>query len=207
MKLVLHDSLMFVPVSLTYGGATLQIEDILVDTGSTTTLLSIDCVTTLGIHPEASDSIRRIRGVGGVEYVFSRRMDAIAIAGHQTESVELEFGGPGKPGGNRGKPGETGGGKPGTHRFSRAFFEDRRGRNRGHIDFPEGRNRGHIWKPGETGDTSIFPSLLRGPARLSGMPCVVGVSRSLQGRGGAVRSRSVDLASVFREFPPRVPAN
>jgi hypothetical protein len=93
MKLVLRDSLIFVPVTLTYGGATLQIDDILVDTGSTTTLLSIDCVAILGIHPEASDSIRRIRGVGGVEYVFSRRIDAIAIAGHQTGSVELEFGG------------------------------------------------------------------------------------------------------------------
>ena len=67
MKLMLRDSLMFVPVTLSYDGATLQIDDILVDTGSTTTLLSIDCVATLGIHPEAKDSIRRILGVGGVE--------------------------------------------------------------------------------------------------------------------------------------------
>ena len=93
MKLMLRDSLMFVPVTLSYDGATLQIDDILVDTGSTTTLLSIDCVATLGIHPEAKDSIRRILGVGGVESVFSRRIDAIAIAGHQADSVELEFGG------------------------------------------------------------------------------------------------------------------
>ncbi|MFO1495415.1 MAG: retropepsin-like aspartic protease [Lysobacterales bacterium] len=93
MKLVLRDSLMFVPVTLSYGGATLQIDDILVDTGSTTTLLSIDCVASLGIHPEASDSIRRIRGVGGVEYVFSRRIDAISIAGQRLMPVELEFGG------------------------------------------------------------------------------------------------------------------
>lgn len=93
MNLVLRDSLLFVPVTLSYGGTTLQIDDVLVDTGSTTTLLSIDCVATFGIHPEASDSIRRIRGVGGVEYVFSRRIDAIDIAGQQLNSVELEFGG------------------------------------------------------------------------------------------------------------------
>jgi hypothetical protein len=93
VKLVLRNSLMFVLVTLAYGGVTLQISDILVDTGSTTTLLSIDCVATLGIHPQASDNIRRIRGVGGVEYVFSRRIDAIAIAGQQLNSVELEFGG------------------------------------------------------------------------------------------------------------------
>ena len=52
MRLVLRDSLMFVPLTVSHGGATLQIDDILVDTGSTTTLLSIDCVATRGIHPE-----------------------------------------------------------------------------------------------------------------------------------------------------------
>ncbi len=47
----------------------------------------------LGIHPEAGDKIRRIRGVGGVEYVFSRLIDSISISGQELDSVELEFGG------------------------------------------------------------------------------------------------------------------
>jgi len=93
MKLVLRDSLLFVPLTLVYRGVTLQIDDILVDTGSATTLLSIDSVAPLRIQPEAGDSIRRIRGVGGVEYVFSRKIDAISIAGQQTPALELEFGG------------------------------------------------------------------------------------------------------------------
>ena len=74
MKLVLRESLLFVPVTLVYRGVRLEIDDILVDTGSATTLLSIDAVAPLGIYPEATDIIRRIRGVGGVEYVFSRRV-------------------------------------------------------------------------------------------------------------------------------------
>ncbi len=93
MKLVLRDSLLFVPVALDYRGVRLEIDDILVDTGSTTTLLSIDAVAPLGIYPETTDIIRRIRGVGGVEYVFSRHVDAILIDGHAASSLGVEFGG------------------------------------------------------------------------------------------------------------------
>jgi hypothetical protein len=44
MKLVLRESLLFTSLTLAYRGARLEIDDILVDTGSSTTLLSIDAV-------------------------------------------------------------------------------------------------------------------------------------------------------------------
>lgn len=93
MKLVLRDSLLFVPVTLIYRGVRLDIDDVLIDTGSATTLLSIDAVAPLGIYPETTDVLRRIRGVGGVEYVFSRRVDAIFIGEHEISWLEIEFGG------------------------------------------------------------------------------------------------------------------
>jgi len=93
MKLALRESLLFVPMTLVYRGVTLEIDDILVDTGSATTLLSIDSVAPLGIHPEPTDIIRRIWGVGGVEYVFSRRVDVVSMEGHEASSLEIEFGG------------------------------------------------------------------------------------------------------------------
>ena len=92
MKLVLRESLLFTSLTLAYRGARLEIDDILVDTGSSTTLLSIDAVAPLGIHPEPTDIIRRIRGVGGVEYVFSRQVEAIALQGYETAPLEAEFG-------------------------------------------------------------------------------------------------------------------
>ena len=92
MKLVLRESLLFTSLTLAYRGARLEIDDILVDTGSSTTLLSIDAVAPLGIYPEPTDIIRRIRGVGGVEYVFSREVDAIALEGFETASLEAEVG-------------------------------------------------------------------------------------------------------------------
>ncbi|NEX19381.1 hypothetical protein G3480_03465 [Thiorhodococcus mannitoliphagus] len=70
MKLILRDSLLFVPVALVYHGVRLEIDDVLVDTDSATTLLSIDAVASLGIYPETTDSLRRIRGVGGWSMSF-----------------------------------------------------------------------------------------------------------------------------------------
>lgn len=93
MRLELRESLLFVPVTLVYRGARLEIDDLLVDTGSASTLLSIDAVAPLGIYPETTDNIRRIRGVGGVDYVFSRPVDAISIGGRAASSLEIEFGG------------------------------------------------------------------------------------------------------------------
>jgi len=44
MKQVLRESLLFASITLAYRDARLEIGDILVDTGSSTTLLSIDAV-------------------------------------------------------------------------------------------------------------------------------------------------------------------
>ena len=93
MRLELREFLLFVPVTLVYRGSSLEIDDLLVDTGSASTLLSIDVVASLGIYPEATDNIRRIRGVGGVDYVFSKPIDAILIGGRAASSLEVEFGG------------------------------------------------------------------------------------------------------------------
>ncbi|MCU0753892.1 MAG: retropepsin-like domain-containing protein [Xanthomonadales bacterium] len=92
MKLQLRDRLIFAPVRLTYRGATVQINDMLVDTGSSSTLISIDSVAAMGIQPDPADTIRRIRGVGGVEYVFSRQVDVLRMGGHQACDIHVEFG-------------------------------------------------------------------------------------------------------------------
>jgi hypothetical protein len=92
MNLIRRDSLLFASAILVHRGHRQVIEDLLVDTGSATTLLSIDAVAALRIHPEPNDSMYRIRGVGGVEYVFARTMDAIIIDGHETHRIDIGFG-------------------------------------------------------------------------------------------------------------------
>ena len=55
----------------------MDIPQVLVDTGSATTLLAADIVATIGIVPLPQDVLYTLRGVGGTEVVFTRRLDAL----------------------------------------------------------------------------------------------------------------------------------
>jgi hypothetical protein len=74
MQLTLKDDLPFTSVQVAYRGSEMEISDVLVDTGSATTILAADEVAQIGIVPESSDMLYVIRGVGGVETVFTRRL-------------------------------------------------------------------------------------------------------------------------------------
>jgi hypothetical protein len=93
MQLTLKDKLPFVNVLLTYRGKTINIDSVLVDTGSATTLLSADQVESIDIHPSPDDILYSIRGVGGNEVVFARNVDQLLVGRHGVADFEVEFGG------------------------------------------------------------------------------------------------------------------
>ncbi len=92
MQLKLRDDLPFIAMRMTYGGAQMELPDILVDTGSASTVLAADVVAQVGIVPEPQDVLHIIRGVGGTEVVFSRRVTGLEIQGHRCEQFEIEVG-------------------------------------------------------------------------------------------------------------------
>lgn len=71
----------------------MSVPDVLVDTGSASTVLSADAADQLSIFPEPSDRLRTLRGIGGRELVFTRRLDRIDVDGHGLDSFEAEIGG------------------------------------------------------------------------------------------------------------------
>ena len=71
----------------------MDIAQVLVDTGSATTLLAADIVTTIGIVPLPQDVLHTLRGVGGTEVVFTRRLDALQIDERRLTNFEIEVGG------------------------------------------------------------------------------------------------------------------
>ena len=93
MQLTLQDELPFVSVSLEYGGTGLEIPDVLVDTGSGGTVLAADWVAQVGLRPEPHDVLHTIRGVGGSEVVFARRVDRLAVGANGLADFEIEVGG------------------------------------------------------------------------------------------------------------------
>jgi predicted aspartyl protease len=93
MQLTLRDDLLLVPVTVAYRGRQVQIPDLVVDTGSAATMISTDLVAQIGIVPEPQDILHVVRGVGGAEVVFSRRVDRLQIGTQAVERFEIEVGG------------------------------------------------------------------------------------------------------------------
>ena len=71
----------------------MDIPHVLVDTGSAATLLAADIVAALGIVPLPEDILHTLRGVGGTEVVFTRRLDSLQVGEHRLTNFEIEVGG------------------------------------------------------------------------------------------------------------------
>ncbi len=92
MHLTLRHDLAFVRATLVYSGATIEVADVLVDTGAASTIINADVAAEAGVYLRPTDSLRRLRGVGGHEHVFTRKVDRFAIGGHGIDSFEIEIG-------------------------------------------------------------------------------------------------------------------
>ena len=73
MNIPLKDNLPFRTVTISYKGNTIDIPNILIDTGSGRTILSADIVAAINIIPSPEDTPYTIRGVAGSEVVFPVR--------------------------------------------------------------------------------------------------------------------------------------
>lgn len=55
------------------------LSSVLLDTGSARTLFAVETLAALGLTIEPTDSIRIVQGIGGREYVFTKRIDRVAL--------------------------------------------------------------------------------------------------------------------------------
>ncbi|MGC4113616.1 MAG: retropepsin-like aspartic protease [Myxococcales bacterium] len=93
MILDLRHNLPFVRVCITYRGRTAEVPDVLVDTGSASTVISADAVEPLGLVLEPTDVLDSLRGIGGREFVFRRVVDSLRLGERAIDSFKLEIGG------------------------------------------------------------------------------------------------------------------
>ena len=70
MQIQLRNDLPFISVTICFQGKDIKISNVLVDTGSATSMFSADLLHKIGIQPEANDVLQIIRGVGGTEVVY-----------------------------------------------------------------------------------------------------------------------------------------
>jgi len=79
MTIRLGHGLPYVEADLAFRGKTLHLDSVILDTGSASTLFASDRLLEIGIVPEPSDTLKRTRGIGGVEFVFTKRIERLAV--------------------------------------------------------------------------------------------------------------------------------
>lgn len=82
----------FVSIQIEFRGKKVTLENVLLDTGSVSTLLNADVVRGIGMVPEENDVVNIIRGVGGIEYVYTKLLDSIKVDGALLHNFEIEIG-------------------------------------------------------------------------------------------------------------------
>ena len=93
MQLEFRDDLPFISIALAFRGKSTLIDNVLVDTGSASTILADHAVEAVDIAPELDDILYTIRGVGGIETVYTRHVQSLTIGQRALENVEIEIGG------------------------------------------------------------------------------------------------------------------
>jgi Aspartyl protease len=92
MKISVEDGLPYVTAALTFRGHTLSFDRVVVDTGSAGTIFTVDKTASAGLLPEPQDSVRRVWGVGGAEFVFAKQVDRLVAGELQVDDFEVEIG-------------------------------------------------------------------------------------------------------------------
>jgi hypothetical protein len=92
MKIRVQDGLPFISAIVNHRDQAITLDQVLIDTGSMGTIFSVDKLAEIGIELEMQDSLEQIRGVGGVEFVFTKRIDRIAADNLAVSDFEIEVG-------------------------------------------------------------------------------------------------------------------
>ena len=91
MKLKLKYGLPFTNVLLIHKGRALSLDKFLLDTGSASTVIAAEIAVELGLGPEPLDVIRKIRGVGGTEYVYEKNIDKIQLGTKKLTRFKIQM--------------------------------------------------------------------------------------------------------------------
>lgn len=92
MKIRLEHGLPYITISIEFRGKQLALENVLLDTGSAGSVFAADKLLGIGLQYEPNDSIHRIRGVGGTEFVFTKSVDRLTLDKLEASHFEIEVG-------------------------------------------------------------------------------------------------------------------
>ncbi|MEW5817557.1 MAG: retropepsin-like aspartic protease [Spirochaetota bacterium] len=92
MRFDLIDHLPFVKIILINEGKESELANVLLDTGSASTVIPAEIAVELGLDSLPTDKILRIHGVGGMEYVYEKHIDKITLGSLVVKDVAIQVG-------------------------------------------------------------------------------------------------------------------
>ena len=91
MNIEYRDGLVFTKLEITYNGRVKIIDNIVLDTGATKSLISQEVVNDIGIRVSKEDEIVMSYGIGGKEPAFIKQIDKIVVGDYIQKNVSLDF--------------------------------------------------------------------------------------------------------------------
>ncbi|MCE5172521.1 retroviral-like aspartic protease family protein [Paenibacillus profundus] len=92
MKINYNGQLITTSITVKFRGEILRIDDVIIDTGSSHTIISPDILEEIGVTYETGDSIYEAYGIGGSVPFYTKIMDRIEIGTKSIEDIEIDVG-------------------------------------------------------------------------------------------------------------------
>ncbi|MNW40972.1 hypothetical protein D3C74_180980 [compost metagenome] len=92
MKINYDGQLITASLTVTFRERVLRIDDVIIDTGSSHTIISPDILEEIGVTYEIGDSIYEAYGIGGSVPFYTKIMDRIEIGTRSIENIEIDVG-------------------------------------------------------------------------------------------------------------------
>lgn len=91
MKFEYRDGLLFTSMTLKFQGREKKINNIVIDTGASHTLISQDVVDEIGIRVSVEDDIITSYGIGGKEHAFAKKVDSVEVGEYELKDKLIDF--------------------------------------------------------------------------------------------------------------------
>ncbi|WP_342415014.1 retropepsin-like aspartic protease [Paenibacillus sp. FSL R10-2782] len=91
MKIEYKDGLLFTEITIHYNGQKKIINNVVIDTGASHTLISQDEVDDIGIRVGLEDDIITSYGIGGKEHAFTKTIEGIQVGEYILRDTPIDF--------------------------------------------------------------------------------------------------------------------
>lgn len=92
MKIDYRDGLLFVSLTLEYGGHTPTVHNIILDTGAAQSLIAREAAEPLDIQTGDDDIIVPMLGIGGRDYALRKQIDGLKFGQYHIQNPFVDFG-------------------------------------------------------------------------------------------------------------------